>query len=96
MIRYYLVLIVTFLSLNSFGQIIPNSPLTAVQAEKEVKKFRKNNLFNKIDNAASEGNCFVDLPIETLPKDYSTLLTNFGYKLEYYEFKKEEHISWCD
>jgi len=87
-------ILVTLLSLNSFAY--QSEKMTAKQAAKEALKTRVDNLFLSIETAVNSGDCSVLVSINDLPKEFSTLLTNLGYKLDYYEFKKVERILWCE
>lgn len=86
-------IILTSLSLNCFAH--PDK-ITAKEAAREALKTRVDNLFLSIDTAVDSGDCSVLISINDLPKEFPTLLTKLGYKLDYYEFKKVERISWCD
>lgn len=94
-------ILVTLLSLNSFAR--HDFSFTAKIAKLETEKGKNqadqektDNLFVTINKTAQNGECLVLIDIKDLPKNYETLLIKLGYKLEYFEFKKEEKISWCD
>lgn len=103
MIRYYLVLIVTLLSLNSFAKNLYIKPFPANEAKiftNAAKIINENDkihdLFSNIITSADSGSCSVELRISDLPKNFKPLLIKLSYKLEYYEFTRSELISWCD
>ena len=86
-------ILATLLSLNCFANY---QVLNARQAKKATEESREEFLFTEIETAAQTGYCSVDLDIKALPKNYKELLAKYGYQSKYWDYAKQEHVSWCD
>ena len=92
--KAYLTILITLLSLNSFGKDV--DLLTAKDAKTMVDINKMENLITEINLAIDTRKCSVEIKVVDMPKNYKEILKLNGYKVEYYEFAKVDHISWCD